>query len=228
MPYSITCSTKILTLAIAPFLFISWCSLWICYGARCVKVHCYSWGRRCTHSSANSFKIFKPLFLNILLCQGYCWIETNTNNWVTVLIIRPSSTWKLQFAFGFSECLWTIFSLLSFENFWIYIWFPVVWLLILRHRCLYFLSHLLPAHPCPWIKNLSAKTTKCIPKQWEKSVKSSSNLNSIRVIKNSYFDQHFLHVYDPNLSKNSLVTISCPPLLSGPLRKSPRYQCDMK
>ena len=45
--------------------------------------------------------------------------------------------------------------------------------------------HLL--HPCPWIKNLSAKTIKSIPKHWERSVKRKSNLNFIRVIKNSSF-----------------------------------------
>ena len=119
----------------------------------------------------------------ILLCLGYCWIETN--NCVMVLIIRPGSTLKFQFVFSFNQCLWANFFLLSFEDIWIYIWVVVVWLLILRHRWLY-LSHLLPNHPCPWIKTLSAKTTKYILKCWEKSVKRRSNLNAIRVIKNHF------------------------------------------
>ena len=34
-----------------------------------------------------------------------------------VLIVRPSSTLKFQFVFGFNECLWEIFSLLNFEKF---------------------------------------------------------------------------------------------------------------
>ena len=35
----------------------------------------------------------------------------------------------------------------------------------------------------PWIKSLSANTTKYIPKCWEKSVKRKSNFSFIRVIK---------------------------------------------
>ena len=54
------------------------------------------------------------------------------------------------------------------------------------------LSHLLPS---PWIKTLSAKATNYIPKYWERSVKGKSNLNFIRVIKNSSFDQHFVYIY---------------------------------
>ena len=49
-------------------------------------------------------------------------------------------------------------------------------------------------YPCPWIKSLSAKTTKNIQKYWERSVKRKSNLSFIRVIKNSSFDQCFLYV----------------------------------
>ena len=98
----------------------------------------------------------------------------------------PSSTLKFQFVFGFSGCLWVIFSLLNFENFWFYIVVVVVWVLIIRHNC-----SMPPLTPCRWIKNLSAKTTKYITKCWERSVKSKSNLNLIRVMKNSSFDQHF-------------------------------------
>ena len=60
--------------------------------------------------------------------------------------------------------------------------------LISQHKWLYVTSY-----PCPWIKYLSAKTTKYILKCWERSVKRKSNI-SFRVIKNSSFDQRFLMV----------------------------------
>ena len=47
------------------------------------------------------------------------------------------------------------------------------------------LCHLLPMPICPWIKYLSAKTTKYILKCWERSV---------RVTKNTSFDRRFLMV----------------------------------
>ena len=37
MSYNITCSTKILTLTIAPSFNFKWSSLWICYCPRCVR-----------------------------------------------------------------------------------------------------------------------------------------------------------------------------------------------
>ena len=46
----------------------------------------------------------------------------------------------------------------------------------------------------PMNKNLCAKTTKYIPKCWERSVKRKSNLSFITVIKNSSFDQQFPYV----------------------------------
>ena len=42
-----------------------------------------------------------------------------------------------QFVFGFNQCLWAIFSILSFKKIKFYIWVLVVWLLILRHKWLY-------------------------------------------------------------------------------------------
>ena len=77
---------------------------------------------------------------------------------------------------------------LNLENWWLYIWVLVAWLLISQHKWLYVTSY-----PCSWIKNLSAKTTKYILKCWERSVKRKSNI-SFRVIKNSSFDQRFLMV----------------------------------
>ena len=67
---------------------------------------------------------------------------------------------------------------LNLKNVWFYIWVVVVWLLISWHKWLYVTSY-----PCPWIKNLSAKTTKYILKCWERSVKRKPNLSFIRVIK---------------------------------------------
>ena len=147
MAYSITCSTKILNLAIVPFLNFSSHSLWICYGARCVHfiVPQGRWGTRLSyHLAVYSSKRFKPLFAIILLCQGYCWTGKSTSkefNSVMVLIIRSSSTLNFQFIFGFNKCIWAIFSLKGFENFWFYIWVEVSTQMILLH----FLQ-------CPWIK----------------------------------------------------------------------------
>ena len=77
---------------------------------------------------------------------------------------------------------------LNLENFWFYIWVVVLWLNFTTQMTLCHLSY-----PCPWIKYLSAKTTKYILKCWERSVKRRSN-TSFRVIKNSSFDQRFLMV----------------------------------
>ena len=78
-----------------------------------------------------------------------------------VLVIWPSITLKFQFVYSFNQCLRAIFSL-NLGNFWFYIWVVVAWLLISEQRWLYVTSYL-----CPWIKNLSAKTAKYIPKCWE-------------------------------------------------------------
>ena len=39
------------------------------------EVHSSSWGHRCTDTAVHSTKIFKPLSVIILPCQGYCLIE---------------------------------------------------------------------------------------------------------------------------------------------------------
>ena len=77
----IPCSTKILTLATAPFLFILigvFCkfamvpSVHILLSYQEKEVH-YSTGRkRCTQSAAHSSKRFEPLSATILLWQGHC------------------------------------------------------------------------------------------------------------------------------------------------------------
>ena len=75
MPYSITCSTKILTLAIPQFLFISvdvLCEFAMVPGMYILvytqEEDSSSWGHRCTHSGAHSSKRIKPLSVVILLC----------------------------------------------------------------------------------------------------------------------------------------------------------------
>ena len=69
MPYSITCSTKILTLAIAPFLFIlvdvpckfaMLPGVYILLSPREEEVHYSSCVQIFTHSAAYSPKRFKP------------------------------------------------------------------------------------------------------------------------------------------------------------------------
>ena len=169
MAYSITCSTKILIFTIAPFLFMF---VGIIFEFAMVPgvyiLYCPLRKKRFSFlSDGTNIRIQHHIHqkdLNLcyimLLCQSCCWIGKNTNkkfSCVIVLIVRPSSTLKFQFVFGFNECLWEIFSLLNFENFWFYIWILAVylWLLILRHKWLQ--SHLLKR--CRWIKNLSAKTT---------------------------------------------------------------------
>ena len=81
MPYSIICSTKILTLVIAPFLFILvgvHCKFPMVQGVYILlypqeeAVHYYSGGNRCTRSAVHSSKRFKPSSAIILLCQSYC------------------------------------------------------------------------------------------------------------------------------------------------------------
>ena len=142
------------------------------------EVNYSSRGHRCTHSAAHSSKRFKPLSDMIWLWQGYWWIWKNTNkefSCVMVFIMRPSNTFI--FVSGFNECPWAIFSLhyWIWENFWFYIWVVVVWFLILQHKWLRVTSY-----PMLMKKNLNAKTTKYIPKCWERSVKRKSNLNFIR------------------------------------------------
>ena len=105
------------------------------------------------------------------------WRKTQTRNLTVfmMLVIWTSSTLKFLFVFGFSWCLWAIFSL-SLERFLFYIWVAVLWLLISHFFWLYFTSYL-----CSWIDKLSAKTTKYIPNYWERSVKRNSNLSSIEL-----------------------------------------------
>ena len=141
-------------LAIAPFLFILvgvFCEVAVVRG---VCILCAFRGtlfflRVQMYTFSSTFIIrFKPLCDTLLLCQGYCWIGKNTNkkfSCVMMFIMRPSSTLKLQFVFGFNECL--VATLSSFQNFWFYIWVVVVWLLILWHKWLHLLPHTYEKNP---------------------------------------------------------------------------------
>ena len=60
-------------------------------------------GHRCTHSAAHLLKRFKPL-LALYYAKVIAELE-KTQTTVTVLIIRPGSTLKFQFVFGFNGCL---------------------------------------------------------------------------------------------------------------------------
>ena len=88
MPYSIICYTKILTLAIATFLFILGGvlyefamvpSVYILLSPQKEQVHSSSRWYKWTDSVARSSKRFTPLSAILLLWQGYCWKGENTN-----------------------------------------------------------------------------------------------------------------------------------------------------
>ena len=163
MSYSTICSTKILTLAIAPFLFISWVPLWICYGALYIllspqeeDVHPSSWEHRCIHWAAHSSKRFKPLPAIILLCQSYCWIEKSTNNRVMVLIIRPGSTLKFHcflISMNFSEQS-SPYWVLKMSGFLFGLWLYDFWFYDADD---FIVSHLLPLTLMPINKKLECK-----------------------------------------------------------------------
>ena len=112
--------------------------------------------------AAYSSKIFKSLF-------GFMLQRKNTNKKFSnamTFIMKRSSFLKFLLVSSFNEYPWAIFSLLYLVlylgcgcmNFWFY-------------NTNDFKSS--PLNRCQWIKNLRAKTTKHIPRCWEKSVKGS-------------------------------------------------------
>ena len=158
-------------MAISPFFYFSWYALWIRYGARCVHFTVPS-GRRDAlfylreqmHTFRNKFiKKIYTFFYHYFAMPSLLLNWKNTNKelncvMLTVLVIWRSSTLKFQFVFGFKECLWAIFSLITFGKYLVLdlSWDCLTWLLIFWHRWLQAISYL----SCPWIKNLNAKTTK--------------------------------------------------------------------
>ena len=131
----------------------SWCRLWICYGVRCVHIF-VPLGKRSTlfFLRAQMYTFSSTVNKKI---QTFVWhhitkprllLNSNINKefgCIMVFTIKASNTLKFQFVFFFNECLWAIYSLLSFENFWFYIWVVVVWLLILRQNWLQVTSYLI-------------------------------------------------------------------------------------
>ena len=128
MAYSITCSTRILIFTIAPFLFMF---VGIIFEFAVVPgvyiLYCPLRKKRFSFlSDGTNIRIQHHIHqkdLNLcyimLLCQSCCWIGKNTNkkfSCVIVLIVRPSSTLKFQFVFGFNECLRDLF-LIKFWKF---------------------------------------------------------------------------------------------------------------
>ena len=174
MPHSITCSTKILTLTINPFLFMF---VGIIHEFSMVPgvyiLYCPLRKKMFTFlSESTNVRIQQHIHHYImLLYQDCCWIGKNTDkkfSCVMVLMVRPSSTLKFQFIFSFNEFLWEIFSLLNFETCWFYIWIVGVylWLLIIRHKWLQ--SH--PLNPMPMNKKPEFKDHQYILRNVEKDL----------------------------------------------------------
>ena len=115
MPHSIACSTKILALAIAPFLFIFVGIIfefamgpggYIFVSPKEEEIHYSSQWRRCTHSAAHSSKRFKSLFTSCYYAKVVVDLEKSSKKFscVIVLIMRQRIL-KFQFVFSFNQYL---------------------------------------------------------------------------------------------------------------------------
>ena len=69
---------------------------------------------------------------------------------------------------------------------------------------------------------MSAKTTRYIPKCWDRSEKRKPNLSFIKIIKSSSFGQSFevLDIHSRNISKSFLLTISSSQLSTSPCNRA--------
>ena len=179
------------------FCLFFWRHLWICYGARCVHFIVPSGRRGSLFFLKTQMYTFSSTFIKKIwnLCLHYVTMPRLLLNWkkhkqdIQLSYSAYNETkhhFKIQFVFDFNECLWEIFSLLNFKNFWSYTWVVAVylWLSILRHKW-----PPVTSYPIPMNKKLECKDHQIyITKCWERSVKGKSNLNFIRVIKSSSFD----------------------------------------
>ena len=156
--------------------------VYILFSPQDEEVHSSSWGHRYTHSEAHSSKRFKPLPL-YYYSKATVELEKNTNKELSCVYVACNLTKK---HFEIPICFW--FQLMSLSS--LFLKFGKS--LVLNLGCDYMtfnfatqmtLRHLLPM-TCPWIKNLSAKTTRYNLKCWEGSVKRKSNVSFTRVIKN--------------------------------------------
>ena len=152
-------------------VYISWCHLWICYSARCVHfivpsgrrgtLHYSSWGHRFTN------------LINVVE------LEKNTNKeftkkevmalWNSNLLLVSMNVSQQSFPNKILKTSSYSWGCMTFD--------------FTTHNWLQVTLYLMPMKT----KNLSAKTTKYIPKRWERSAKRMSNLNFIRLMKNSSF-----------------------------------------
>ena len=146
MPVSITCSAKILTFAIATFLFILVgipCEfvmvpgVYILLPPQEVEVHSSCWVHRCIHSAAHSSKRFKLCLPLHYYAKVLVELEKKYRKWIQVRYGYVYQTNLLLENF-------LKISLKSFESFWLYIWVLVIWLLIVRQMVL---RHMLPPMP---------------------------------------------------------------------------------
>ena len=204
MPYSITYSTKILTLAIAPLLFISVpdpCSWSLYYGARCVYFLVPS-GRRGIlfflrvqiYTFSNTFtKKIELLSDIILLCQGYCWIGKKHKQGIQLSYGVFNETKQLFEILICFWCQWKPLSNLFLIKFWKFL------VLYLGCGCMAFVFTTQNKY-----QNHSTKTTIYISKYWERSVKGSLISISSQSKKILHLLINIFYVYGPNLSKNSL------------------------
>ena len=156
MPYSITCSTKILTLATAPLLFILvgvHCEFAMVPGVYILlfpqeeEVQFFSWRHRCAHSAAHSSKnLCLPLYYYGKIAVKLEKTQTKSSTVFMVLIIWPNSTLEFLFVFGFNKYLWAIFFLLSFENLVLYLGCGCMMFSFTTRMILHLLSALTHAH----------------------------------------------------------------------------------
>ena len=156
------------------------------------EVHYSSWGYRYAHSAAHSSKRFEPLSGVILLCQGIVKLKKHKQQIQLCYVVYNET----KYHFEIPICFW--FQWMSLSNLFLikFLKFLVLGLWLYDFWFYHtndFKSPLTPSWR--WIKKLSAKTTKYIPKCWERSVTRKSNLNFTRVTKDSSFDQHFLYVW---------------------------------
>ena len=128
MPYSITCFTKILTLAKPPLLLILvgvYCEfamvpgVYILLSPQEEEEQFLSWRHRCTHSAVHSSKRFKPLPAITLLWPGHCWIGQSRNVEVNCVYGAYNLTkWPVEIpiCFWFQWMSLSNIFLIKFEN----------------------------------------------------------------------------------------------------------------
>ena len=98
-----------------------------------------------------------------------------------VVFMIPSNTIQFQYFWDFNKCIRAIFSELSFKNLWLLFWVRLFWLKIIKN-C--FKSPLKVCELKVWVKQPPD-----VFQNVETFQQRKPNLNFIRVIKNSSFNQ---------------------------------------